>query len=467
MLRVVYRSTRCIPILSWSGRKLLHSDSRFITLNGRQYERDDWTNVPSSILEATSRRLHHQPAHPIALIRQAIESRFPRAEYNLYNDLAPVVTVHQNFDSLGFAPDHPGRSRTDTYYLNKRHVLRTHTSAHEAECFKINKTEGFLITADVYRRDAIDRTHYPAFHQMEGARLWDRKSSTSGLVAEAALQDIRKIPVHNMKVHDPAPDPDPSVNPIQTVHARAEAEAIAYHLKRTLEDVIHQLFVLANLTSKMPELRWVETFFPHTSPSYELEIMHQSEWLEVLGCGVISQPLLDNASVPDKLGWAFGMGLERIAMLLFGIPDIRLFWSRDSRFLGQFSTDSSHISQFVPFSKYPPCPKDLAFWLPDRGESINGGTPKAAGAQELGQRKSGAQDFHENDFMEVARELGGDLVEDVQLVDEFKHPKTGRRSVCYRIVYRSLERTLTNEEVKKLHQAIAEKVRDTLQVELR
>lgn len=102
--------------------------------------------------------------------------------------------------------------------------------------------------------------------------------------------------------------------------------------------------------------------------------------------------------VPDQVGWAFGLGLERIAMLLFGIPDIRLFWSRDERFLDQFV--QGEITRFVPFSKHPPCYKDVAFWLKGSSSSAGGGVPQ----------------FHENDMMEVVRGVAGDLVEDVRLV---------------------------------------------------
>ena len=90
--------------------------------------------------------------------------------YTVYEDFPPIVTKYENFDSLGFPEDHPGRSRSDTYYLNRDHLLRTHTSAHEQQCFTECKTPGYLISADVYRKDEIDRTHYPAFHQLEGAR---------------------------------------------------------------------------------------------------------------------------------------------------------------------------------------------------------------------------------------------------------------------------------------------------------
>lgn len=93
------------------------------------------------------------------------------------------------------------------------------------------------------------------------------------------------------------------------------------------------------------------------------------------------------------MGWAFGLGLERIAMILFSIPDIRLFWSTDQRFLEQFKADTK-IATFKPYSKFPPCYKDVSFWLP----------------------QSSDRDWHENDFCDVVRDVAGDLVADVKLV---------------------------------------------------
>jgi phenylalanyl-tRNA synthetase alpha chain len=100
--------------------------------------------------------------------------------------------------------------------------------------------------------------------------------------------------------------------------------------------------------------------------------------------------------VPDKLGWAFGLGLDRLAMVLFGVPDIRLFWSQDERFLSQFQP--STVSKFKPFSKYPSSYRDISFW-----------TNKVPGAE-------AAFSFHENDLMEILREEGGDIVESARLV---------------------------------------------------
>lgn len=220
------------------------------------------------------------------------------------------------------------------------------------------------------------------------------------------------------------------------------------------------------------KVRWVEAFFPHTSPSWELEVWWRGEWLEVLGCGVIDQPLLIRAGVPNRVGWAFGLGLERIAMLLFGIPDIRLFWSKDSRFLEQFDQNKP-LKRFQSFSKYPAAPRDVAFWLP-KARPIIAGTPAAtstapssAGGQITEPIASETPAFHENDLMEVVRNTAGDSVEDVSLIDDFTQPKTGRKSLCYRITYRSLEKTLTNEEANAMHEQIRSELVSKFGVELR
>lgn len=400
------------------------------------------------------------------MTRQIIESNFPAPYYTHYNDLHPIVTVRQNFDSLGFPKDHPGRSRTDTYYINKDTVLRTHTSAHEAEIFANNPSEGYTISADVYRRDAIDRSHHPVFHQMEGARMWDRRKVPGGDIAKAVWTDLENLPRHEMEIDDPNPTIHPERNPLQTEHhSPEEVEAIAAHLKRSLEGIVVELFSRAQKTtipagtadgntSKPLRVRWIEAYFPFTSPSWELEVFWQGDWLELLGCGVTKQEILIAAGVPDQMGWAFGVGLERLAMVLFSIPDIRLFWSKDPRFLSQFAT-KDRIKTFVPFSKYPACYKDVSFWLRSSNSSAGGGL------------KNKALDFHENDVMEIVRDVGSDLVEDVSLVDNFIHPVSGRKSMCYRINYRSLERTLRNEEVNHLHQSVSKQLVDKLGVELR
>ncbi|EMC95405.1 hypothetical protein BAUCODRAFT_110888 [Baudoinia panamericana UAMH 10762] len=480
LIRIAYLSQR----RAYSQSKC--STRKQLTIAGVDYPTDSWTNVPRAILSNYGRKLHISQHHPLAITRQLIESRF--VGFKNHNNLPGVVTVDQNFDSLGFAPDHPGRSKTDTYYVNESTLLRTHTTAHERDIFRDNQSDGWTLAADVYRRDAVDRSHYPIFHQMEGALTWHRPNFSSRDACLDAIKDsLRKLPKHDLAVEDPNPPFHPDHNPLQEkYHSPEEAEAVGAHLKRSLEDVVVTIFTeadkalasagQASSTEQEPlKVRWVEAFFPHTSPSWELEVWWRGDWLEVLGCGVIDQPLLIRANQPDRIGWAFGIGLERIAMLLFGIPDIRLFWSKDERFLRQFRAADPY-KRFQPFSKHPAAPRDVAFWLPASAQgpvvadtpASNSSAPSPAGGQRTETVKAGVEPvFHENDLMEVVRMIAGDAVEDVKLIDDFTHPKNQRRSLCYRVEYRSLERTLTAEEVNAMHEQVCSELVGRFNVEIR
>lgn len=230
------RLTRRAPPLSIVDWSIGQCDG--LRVGNDVYPADEWTNVPPHILQLLPRKLHLQPGHPIAQARELIEARFPAPTYTAHNTLEPIVSVAQNFDSLNFPAAHPGRSRTDTYYVNASTVLRTHTSAHQAELFRSAPSPGFLISADVYRRDAIDCSHYPVFHQMEGARMWSRKD---GDVAEQIRADLEHLPKHDLQVEDLAPEPGED-NPLQPAHTKAEAAAIAAHLKRSIEGFVVDVF---------------------------------------------------------------------------------------------------------------------------------------------------------------------------------------------------------------------------------
>ncbi|RKP11812.1 hypothetical protein BJ684DRAFT_23191 [Piptocephalis cylindrospora] len=410
----------------------------------RSYPRDQWTNVTPTILDRTTAQLHRQPGHPLHILAQRVRATF--SDFAFHDYLNPDVTVEANFDQLGFPPDHPGRSRGDTYYLNEQNVLRTHTSAHQTDLMRVGERK-FLVAADVYRRDEIDSSHYPVFHQIEGLKLFDVSSlGPEGLGDGAGVGRTADTgPVH--VVDDSGPT---SANPVQEVHSRNNSLYLTEDLKKELERLVLELFRGApSKESGAPlKIRWVEAYFPFTSPSWELEVEWEGQWLELLGCGVIQQPLIRAAGLGEnRIGWAFGLGLERLAMVLFGIPDIRLFWSKDPRFLSQFT--EGEITRFKPFSRHPPCTKDVSFWL----------SPE----QECGV----AANWSDNDLMEVIREVAGDMVEDVKMVDSFIHPKTHRKSMCYRITYRSMDRNVTNEEINTTQEEVRRRLVSQLRVELR
>lgn len=470
--------SRSRALISWcktSLRRYSSAGSK-ITINGVEYEtHPEFTNVSGTIHNLCDRSLHLKPSHPIGIIRKLIEDKLNSTSdaYSIYNNFKPVVTVEENFDSLGFPNDHPGRSKSDTYYVNDKHLFRTHTSAHEMECFQNIKAPrnvtgsgtrttkpGFLISADVYRRDEIDRTHYPVFHQMEGAHIWTRSKETLKEGQEpthiqklrAELEAIEKqLQGESMKLQV---EDDTSLegNPKQDYMSDLEVELCSQHLKRSIELVVAQVFnkkvESMGGAAKDPVLpvRWVKAYFPWTAPSWEIEVFWQGEWLELCGSGIVREQVLLNAGYEHNstIGWAFGLGLDRIAMLLFEIPDIRLFWTHDDRFHSQF--EEGKISKFKPYSKYPGTTRDVAFWLPD---------------------DQTCKVIHENDLMEIVREMAGDLVESVKIIDDFTHPETKKRSLCYRINYQSMDRNLTNDEINAIQESVGNELVDKFKVTLR
>ncbi|KAG4305980.1 hypothetical protein PORY_000890 [Pneumocystis oryctolagi] len=447
---------KTIKIANFSDRK---STKSYISVLGNIYPSDQWTNVGVTILQEIERKLHLQTSHPLGILRKIIESQFSTSHYEIFNDISPIVNIEENFDFLGFSSDHPDRSRSNTYYINQNLVLRTHTSAHQIEKLKKMKKDGFIITADVYRRDEIDKTHYPIFHQMEGVRVWSKTEKVL-VMKDIEVENINVL-FSDVIIEDTTPLFHKERNPLQANHQENDVEMIVNHLKRTIEKIIVHIYKLSfqsydsskkNIHFPL-KIRWVESYFPFTSPSWELEIFWKEKWIEVCGCGIIKHELFKHAGTPNRIGWAFGLGLERLAMIFFEIHDIRLFWSKDPRFLKQFS--SGKISTFQPYSKYPLCYKDIAFWI---NENVHDTYMSS-----LIKKKP----FHENDFMEIVRNVGGNLIEEVKLIDKFIHSKTKRKSMCYRINYRSMDRSLSHEEVNELQEQIRELVSKEFYVELR
>lgn len=169
--------------------------------------------------------------------------------------------------------------------------------------------------------------------------------------------------------------------------------------------------------------------------------------MEILGCGIMRHQILNEAGLQNSIGYAFGLGLERLAMILYEIPDIRLFWSQDSGFLTQFNEDELNKNfKYKAVSQYPQCFNDLSFFLPSD-------LPMEA--------------FSFNDLYDLVRNIGGETVEQATLLDKFTHPKTGRNSLTFRIIYRHMERTLKQKEVNEIHAKIAKELVDKFNVSIR
>ncbi|XP_039381686.1 phenylalanine--tRNA ligase, mitochondrial isoform X2 [Mauremys reevesii] len=311
--------------------------SNTVELLGKAHPRDDYSNVTDKILSKVGKNLHNQRYHPLWLIKERIKDhfykqyigRFGTPLFSVYDDLSPVVTVEQNFDRLLIPKDHPSRRKGENYYMNHTHMLRAHTSAHQWDLMH-SGLDAFLVVGDVYRRDTIDSSHYPIFHQMEGVRLFSNHELFSNIKDGENLQLFEQ---GHRTAHK------------QETHTMEAVRLMEFNLKQVLTKLVTHLF------GDGLEIRWVDCYFPFTHPSFEMEINFQGEWMEVLGCGVMEQQLVNSAGAEEKIGWAFGLGLERLAMILYDIPDIRLFWSEDERFLKQFSVP--HIDQKVHFQIWP------------------------------------------------------------------------------------------------------------------
>ncbi|KZC09066.1 putative phenylalanine--tRNA ligase, mitochondrial [Dufourea novaeangliae] len=402
-----------------------------ITVLGCNYLRDAWTNVSLNIISKLGRNLHVTQYHPLSHIRQQIVNYFYKQFYNrignsifsVHDNISPIVTTAQQFDSLLIPEDHPSRKKTDCYYINQNTLLRAHTTAHQADLISMG-LNNFLIIGDVYRKDEIDRVHYPVFHQADGVRLCTVQEVFSNTKDPDGLRLFEHRGVESSEK--------------QGCHTLESVKIMEHELKNTLIGLAQTLF------GKDIRCKWVEQYFPFTHPSWELEVYYKDQWLELLGCGIIRQEILQSAGAGERIGWAFGLGLERLAMCLYNIPDIRLFWSKDSGFLNQFKfEDPNTMVQYKPISIYPQCKNDVSFWLPEDGS------------------------YSPNDFYDIIQDVANHRVEQVILKDVYTHPVTKRVSHCYTIVYRHMERTLIKREVNKVHDRIKQHVTECLHVTVR
>ncbi|MCD6449272.1 MAG: phenylalanine--tRNA ligase subunit alpha [Thermotogaceae bacterium] len=236
-----------------------------------------WVDVT---LPGARRKLGHN--HPVMKIWREMEDIFVSLGYEVVEGPDIEDTWH-NFDALNTPEWHPARDEHDSFYFDDNHLLRTHTSPVQIRTMLKKKPPLAIISPGrVYRRD-YDATHLPVFHQCEG--LYVDKRVTVG------------------------------------------------HLKFTLEEFARRMF------GENTEIRLRPSFFPFTEPSFEVDVYLEGYgWLEILGAGMVDPEVFKNVGYdPEEWsGFAFGMGIDRIAMLKYGITDIREFIKNDVRFLRSY-----------------------------------------------------------------------------------------------------------------------------------
>ena len=233
-------------------------------------------------LDVPPRHHNNGSHHPISLVIRKIENIFLKYGFDI-QDGPEIETEHYNFESLNILENHPARDMHDTFYLNNKLLLRTHTSSVQIHAME-NSTAPFRVLAPgrVYRCDS-DPTHSPMFHQIEGLCV--------------------------------------------------DTDITFSNLKWILNNFIREFF-----ESKSIKTRFRPSYFPFTEPSAEMDIMFNNKWLEVLGCGMVHPNVLKNVNIDPKKysGFAFGLGIERFAMLAYQIKDLRVFFENDINFLEQF-----------------------------------------------------------------------------------------------------------------------------------
>ena len=244
----------------------------------------------STDFTAPGRRCSLGKLHPLTQATEDIVKSFRKLGF-VVADGPEVEDEYHCFDALNTPVDHPARDAQDTFYVaaDGRPLLRTHTSSVQIRVMKKQKPPvRIIVPGRVYRRDTADATHNPTFHQVEG--LYVDKGVT---VAD---------------------------------------------LKGTVE------FVFRELMGPKTLIRFRPHYFSYTEPSFEIDFSNAltrkmgKDWLEIAGCGMVHPAVLEEVGIDpeDWSGWAFGFGIERIAMLRYGINDIRLFYENDVRFLQQF-----------------------------------------------------------------------------------------------------------------------------------
>ncbi len=225
--------------------------------------------------------------HPVTLTLKRVEELFHSIGFEVATG-PEIETDFYNFTALNIPEDHPARAMHDTFYIDEANVLRTHTSPVQARymenALKNNQTPPFKIIAPgrVYRVDS-DATHSPMFHQVEG--LWVDENISFA------------------------------------------------NLKGVVQDFLQKFFERDDLT-----VRFRPSFFPFTEPSAEMDMSWNGGWLEIGGCGMVHPEVFKHVNIDSEKyrGFAFGLGIERLTMLRYGVNDLRHFFNNDLRFLTQF-----------------------------------------------------------------------------------------------------------------------------------
>jgi phenylalanyl-tRNA synthetase alpha chain len=347
--------------------------------------------------------------NPQSPLSEIIKKMLTLPTFKRFDDIhiPEIVPATESFDLFDFPADHPARSKSDTYYVDDKNILKTHTTVMWYYYLNLpeikkriakNKNIGVVCYGKVYRKDEIDRHHMNIFHQVDGLYICPKK----------------------------------------------------YHIitQNDLKDVMADL--AKGIFGEQIKYRFNTDSFPYTYESLEMEVDLGSviggdgkeNWVEINGAGIVQPTVLEKLGVDSKNynGWAFGFGLERLAIISMELPDIRLLWSQDARVKKQLKMGQ----KFVEVSKYPPIVRDISFVVKN--------------------------DFVPNNYFDLVRDIAGDLAEEVEMLDKYENAEKfgeGNISYAYRITYRSLDRTLKADEISALHKKLEDTTAKIFEAKIR
>lgn len=357
--------------------------------------------------------------NPVNIVAEKITKSEYFKDFDIFSS-PEIVKEFETFDLFYFPENHVARRPSDSYFIEKTDkkenniLLRPHTTTlwyhyliwnNWIEKLKNTWEIKVLSYWKVYRVDELDKTHHECFHQIDWLKI---TAKTKEIINENTLKEV---------------------------------------LSNTIKALFWEI-----------EFRFNRDSFPYTTDSLEVEVMYNWKWLEVLWAWVVKGEVLEKLWVDSSKynGWAFGFWIERLAMALKKIPDIRIFWSQDKRVLSQWW----NLEPYKEISHFPPVFKDISLIVPKDKFIFEENELKLT-------RETESSLFA---ITWIIRDIWKDLIEEVKIIDNFENDKkfwNDFKSISLNITFRSIERTLTNEEINEMYFEIRQKIEENLWYVLR
>lgn len=259
------------------------------------YRTDDWTNINKRVQPFIGANLYKKHNHPLKLTQEEVV-KFFKGWFDKNVDSSSKLPVYNSIGSI--EPNTSSEKSPEAFYINKDLVLRRHHIDKEINYLK-SGVDNFVLFTDLYRRCQMDANHFPVFHRLNVVRSMN---------CERLLRRSKR--------------------------KEAQQAETAQHLKEEQQAALMEM--AKHLLGTDVKYRWTDVKLASTEPSWMFEIWHRDEWHRISGGGLIKSEIFEKSERPYTAGWEIGIGLDRLAMILYNIFDIRLLWNADRKFLKQF-----------------------------------------------------------------------------------------------------------------------------------